>query len=103
MAKKENYYITIKGRKYDRKLIQLAEEFTSGKRDGKISINDAKRLLKIVKDNNAYTDIEKHTIEYIRENYKFTENRTNGSVQKSVNGPLKKCKKQKRKVMWNPS
>ncbi|EMN30633.1 hypothetical protein LEP1GSC083_3129 [Leptospira interrogans serovar Pyrogenes str. L0374] len=73
MAKKENYYITIKGRKYDRKLIQLAEEFTSGKRDGKISINDAKRLLKIVKDNNAYTDIEKHTIEYIRENYKFTE------------------------------
>ncbi|EMN49878.1 OmpA family protein [Leptospira interrogans str. L1207] len=73
MAKKENYYITIKGRKYDRKLIQLAEEFTSGKRDGKISINDAKRLLKIVKDNNAYTDIEKHTIEYIRGNYKFTE------------------------------
>ncbi|UOG62386.1 OmpA family protein [Leptospira noguchii] len=73
MAKKENYYITIKGRKYDRKLIQLVEEFTSGKRDGKISINDAKRLLKIVKDNNTYTDIEKHTIEYIRENYKFTE------------------------------
>ncbi|EMN26820.1 OmpA family protein [Leptospira kirschneri] len=73
MAKQENYYITIKGRKYDRKLIQLAEEFTSGKRDGKISINDAKRLLRIVKDNNAYTDIEKHTIEYIRENYKFTE------------------------------
>ncbi|EMO42611.1 OmpA family protein [Leptospira noguchii serovar Autumnalis str. ZUN142] len=73
MAKKENYYITIKGRKYDRKLIQLVEEFTSGKRDGRISINDAKRLLKIVKDNNAYTDIEKHTIEYIRENYKFTE------------------------------
>ncbi|TGM98244.1 OmpA family protein [Leptospira yasudae] len=73
MAKKENYYVTIKGRKYDRELIKLAEEFTSGKRDGRISVNDAKQLLKAVKDNNSYTDIEKHTIEYIRENYKFTE------------------------------
>lgn len=73
MAKKENYYITIKGRKYDRELIKLAEEFTSAKRDGRISVNDAKQLLKAVKDNNSYTDIEKHTIEYIRENYKFTE------------------------------
>ncbi|EQA55794.1 OmpA family protein [Leptospira kmetyi] len=73
MAKKENYYVTIKGRKYDRELIKLAEEFTSGKRDGRISVNDAKQLLKAVKDNNNYTDIEKHTIEYIRENYKFTE------------------------------
>ncbi|TGL99929.1 OmpA family protein [Leptospira barantonii] len=73
MAKKENYYVTIKGRKYDRELIKLAEEFTSGKRDGRISVNDAKQLLKAVKDNNSYTDIEKHTIEYIRENFKFTE------------------------------
>ncbi|RHX84039.1 OmpA family protein [Leptospira stimsonii] len=73
MAKKENYYVTIKGRKYDRELIQLAEEFTSSRRDGRISVNDAKQLLKAVKDNNSYTDIEKNTIEHIRENYKFTE------------------------------
>ncbi|MDV6236346.1 OmpA family protein [Leptospira ellisii] len=73
MAKKENYYVTIKGKKYDRELIQLAEEFTSQRRDGRISVNDAKQLLKAVKDNNSYTDIEKQTIEYIRENYKFTD------------------------------
>lgn len=73
MARKANNYVTIKGRKYDRELIKLAEEFTSGKRNAKISINNAKQLLKAVKDNNSYTDIEKHTIEYIRENYKFTE------------------------------
>ncbi|WP_061249591.1 OmpA family protein [Leptospira alstonii] len=73
MAKKENYYVTIQGKKYDRGLIELAQECISGKRDGRISINDAKRLLKAVKDNNSYTDIEKDTIEYIRENYKFTE------------------------------
>lgn len=73
MARKANNYVTIKGRKYDRELIKLAEEFTSGKRNAKISVNNAKQLLKAVKDNNSYTDIEKHTIEYIRENYKFTE------------------------------
>ncbi|WP_210412886.1 OmpA family protein [Leptospira gomenensis] len=73
MAKKENYYVTIKGKKYDRELIQLAEEFTAERRDGRISVNDAKQLLKAVKDNNSYTEIEKQTIEYIRENYKFTD------------------------------
>ncbi|WP_155722190.1 OmpA family protein [Leptospira weilii] len=72
MARKTNYY-AIKGRKYDRELIKLVEEFTSGKRNAKISVSNAKQLLKAVKDNNSYTDIEKHTIEYIRENYKFTE------------------------------
>ncbi|AVV51955.1 MULTISPECIES: OmpA family protein [Leptospira] len=73
MARKTNHYVTINGRKYDRELIKLAEEFTSGKRNAKISVNNAKQLLKAVKDNNRYTDIEKHTIEYIRENYTFTE------------------------------
>ncbi|AXR70138.1 OmpA family protein [Leptospira mayottensis] len=73
MARKTNYYVTIKGRKYDRELIKLAEGFTSGKRNAKISVNNAKQLLKAVKDNDSYTDIAKHTIEYIRENYKFTE------------------------------
>ncbi|WP_036095583.1 OmpA family protein [Leptospira weilii] len=73
MAKKENYYVTIQGRKYDRELIELAQECISGKRDGRISVNDAKHLLKAVQDNGSYTDIEKDTIEYIRENYKFTE------------------------------
>ncbi|TGK01759.1 OmpA family protein [Leptospira langatensis] len=73
MTKKQNYYVTIKGKKFDRGLIELADEATSGKRDGRISINDAKRLLNAVKDNNTYTDIEKKTMEYIRENYKFTE------------------------------
>ncbi|TGK03822.1 OmpA family protein [Leptospira semungkisensis] len=73
MTKKQNYYVTIKGKKFDRGLVELADEATAGKRDGRISINDAKRLLSAVKDNNTYTDIEKKTMEYIRENYKFTE------------------------------
>ncbi|MEI1279380.1 OmpA family protein [Leptospira venezuelensis] len=72
MTKKQNYYVTIKGKKYDRGLIELAEKATSGKKDGRISIADAKKLLNAVKDNNTYTDIEKKTIEYVRENFQFT-------------------------------
>ncbi len=73
MAKKQTYYVTIKGKKFDRGLIDLANSSTEGKRDGRISIGDAKKLLNAVKDNNTYTDIEKKTMEYIRENYKFTD------------------------------
>ncbi|EQA46250.1 OmpA family protein [Leptospira broomii serovar Hurstbridge str. 5399] len=73
MAKKQNYYVTINGKKYDRGLIEIADASVSGKRDGRISVNDAKKLLNAVKDNNTYTDIEKKTIEHIRENYKFTD------------------------------
>lgn len=73
MAKKQTYYVTIKGKKFDRGLIELADSSTSGKRDGRISVSDAKKLLNAVKDNNTYTDIEKKTMEYIRENYKFTD------------------------------
>lgn len=72
MTKKQNYYVTIKGKKYDRGLIELAEKATSGKKDGRISIADAKKLLNAVKDNNTYTDIEKKTMEYVRENFRFT-------------------------------
>lgn len=72
MTKKQNYYVTIKGKKYDRGLIELAEKATSGKKDGRISIADAKKLLNAVKDNNTYTDIEKKTMEYVRENFQFT-------------------------------
>jgi len=67
-----NYYTKIKGKKYDRRLVELAEGLTSGKGDGRISIQDAKTLLRVVKDSNTYSAIEKSTMEYIRKHYKFT-------------------------------
>jgi outer membrane protein OmpA-like peptidoglycan-associated protein len=53
-------------------MIELADGLTQGRGDGRISINDAKNLLRVVKDANNYSDIEKQTMEYIRKNYKFT-------------------------------
>lgn len=66
------YYRMIKGKKYDRELLDLADTSTRGRGDGRISLSDARRILKKVRDSNRYTDIEKRTISRIRDNYKFT-------------------------------
>jgi len=68
-----SYYKTINGVKMDRGLLDLADESVAGKGDGRISKADAAKLLDAVKDGDAYTDVEKATIAYIRENYKWTE------------------------------
>lgn len=69
----ENYYIEIDGKKYDRDLIDTAKKAVEGRGDGRISKADAEVLLAKVKDGNKYTAIEKETIEYIRQHYKWTE------------------------------
>ncbi|MCK5781330.1 MAG: hypothetical protein KAH10_01965 [Flavobacteriales bacterium] len=65
------YYKTIDGVKYDGDLIDAADKAIAGKGDGRISKTDAAELLKSVKDGNSYTDIEKSTMAYIRDNYKW--------------------------------
>lgn len=67
------YYKTIDGKKYDGEIIELAEKLTSGGGDGRISKADAAQLLDAVKDGDSYTDIEKSTMQYIRENFKWTD------------------------------
>ena len=68
-----SYYKTIDGKKYDGELIELAEKLTSGNGDGRLSKVDAEKLLEAVKDGNSYTDIEKYTMAYVRENFKWTD------------------------------
>lgn len=68
----ENYYRKIKGKNYDRELLELAESLTSGRGDGRISLADAQKILSAVKDADAYTDIEKRTMHYVRDHFKFT-------------------------------
>ena len=67
------YYKVIDGKKYDKELIEAAEEAVKGRGDGRISIADAKILYEKVKDGDTYSDIEKDTVKYIRENFKWTE------------------------------
>lgn len=66
------YYKKIKGKNYDGGILDIANKSVKGKSDGRISISDAKKILNTVKDGNDYTDLEKKTIQYVRDNYKFT-------------------------------
>lgn len=68
-----SYYKIIDGKKYDAELIEAAEKAVAGRGDGRVSLDDAKLLLEKVKDGNSYTDIEKDTMAYIRDNFKWTD------------------------------
>ena len=67
------YYKTIDGNKFDRELIELADKLTSGGGDWRISTEDAETIDEALRDGNSYTDIEKDTVAYLRDNYKWTE------------------------------
>lgn len=68
-----SYYRQIDGKKYDDGLLKSAEKAVAGRGDGRISLEDAKDLLEEVKDGDSYTDIEKDTVAYIRDNFKWTD------------------------------
>lgn len=67
------YYKTIDGKQYDGAIIEMAEELTKGRGDGRISMDDAGKLLNAVKDGDSYTDVEKDTMAYIRDKFKWTD------------------------------
>tara|TARA_R110002111_G_scaffold214433_1_gene277386 strand:+ start:220 stop:480 length:261 start_codon:yes stop_codon:yes gene_type:complete len=67
------YYKTIDGIKYDKELIELADKLTAGAGDGRLSRVDASELLESVKDAGVYTDVEKDTLAYLRDNYNWTD------------------------------
>tara|TARA_B110000046_G_C12998690_1_gene401190 strand:- start:915 stop:1112 length:198 start_codon:yes stop_codon:yes gene_type:complete len=62
------YYKTIDGVKYDGELIELAEKLTSGGGDGRLSKAVAGQIIEAVKDGDIYTDTEKATVKYLRDN-----------------------------------
>lgn len=69
-----SYYKTIDGKKYDGELIELADKLTNNNASNNpISKADAEELLAAVKDGSSYTDIEKDTMAYIRDNYRWTD------------------------------
>ena len=68
-----SYYKKINGKNYDKSMLDIADGSTKRKGDGRISLADSKKIIKIIKDGGKITDIEKRTINYILENYKLTE------------------------------
>jgi len=71
--KKSSYYKYIDGNRYKAITLAAAEEAISGKGDGRISKDDAKTIFDTISDGKQYTPVEKATIKYIRDNYKWTD------------------------------
>jgi len=63
-------FMEIKGKKYDRELIEIAQELTE--KEEEIKLEGSKKLFLKIKDYDDYTNIEKRTVSYIRKEFKFT-------------------------------
>ncbi len=72
-AAPKSHYKVIEGVRYDRALLEAADEAVAGRGDGRISVADAEKLFDQVADGSQYTETEKTTIRYIRDNYPFTD------------------------------
>ncbi|GAA5042979.1 hypothetical protein GCM10011506_45980 [Marivirga lumbricoides] len=66
-------YVTIDGEKYEKELIDLAKEHTTGAGEGKLSKDEVNILFKSAADGVSITETEKKTLEYIRKNFEFTD------------------------------
>jgi len=68
-----SYYKTIKGKQYDKSMLELADKSVKKKKDGRISITDARKITGVAADSGKITEIEERTLNYIQDNYNFTE------------------------------
>ena len=67
-----SHYKKIDGVSYDRAMLETADKNVNNK-DGKISLDGAKAIIKSMQDGGRVTDTEVRTLNYILENYKLTE------------------------------
>eukprot|EP00419_Tripos_fusus_P012889 CAMPEP_0172660022 /NCGR_PEP_ID=MMETSP1074-20121228/3846_1 /TAXON_ID=2916 /ORGANISM="Ceratium fusus, Strain PA161109" /LENGTH=255 /DNA_ID=CAMNT_0013475621 /DNA_START=72 /DNA_END=839 /DNA_ORIENTATION=- len=70
----DSYYKVIDGVKYDRGLLDMVERFAA---DGQVGYPEAKKLWADAQDGNKLTDIERATLKYAMETYKFTDKAAN--------------------------
>lgn len=68
-----SHYKQIDGKKYSAALLEIADGLVAGQGDGRISAEDAAELFNKLANDGQYSDLEKATIAYIRENYKWTD------------------------------
>merc|ERR1712242_50329 len=68
--------VAIGGKKYDFMIVEAAKIATSGKGDGRISEKDARLICKAARPStdgrSTYDVLEKATMAYVRQNFKFT-------------------------------
>lgn len=67
-----SYYKQINGARYDRALLDLADQLQSGPRDGRISKADGEQLANARYDGDQSTAVESRTARKIRREANFT-------------------------------
>lgn len=67
------YYKEVDNKKMDSMILRIADDSVKGSGDGRISRQDAEKILAAVIDGNKYTDIEKETVQFIYKNYHWTD------------------------------
>jgi hypothetical protein len=67
-----SYYKTIAGVRYDRSLLETADDRVDGREDGRIAEQDIQELLALAQDGRGITETEMRTLYYIHKNYRFT-------------------------------
>jgi len=68
-----SHYKQIKGIRYSAPLLSAADEMVAGQGDGRISLEDAEKLFAMLGKDGKYSDLEKRSLSYVRDNYTFTE------------------------------
>ena len=66
-------YVTIDGNKYEKELLDLAKQHTTGRGEGKLSVDEVNDLFKSAQDGPGVTETEMATLKYIRGNFEFTD------------------------------
>ena len=66
-------YVSIDGEKYEKELLELAKQHTTGAGEGKLSKDEVADLFKSANDGQGVTDTEKKTLAYIRKNFELTD------------------------------
>ena len=66
------YYKTIKGKRMDARIIELAEAAIKNSRNEQISMETAKSIVKATKDAGRITEVEKTTLLYILRKFNWT-------------------------------
>jgi len=66
-------YVSIDGVQYEKELMDLAKQHTTGAGEGKLSKDEVADLFKSAMDGQGVTDTEKRTLTYIRNNFEFTD------------------------------
>ncbi|MFN7120213.1 MAG: hypothetical protein ACK4TA_25715 [Saprospiraceae bacterium] len=67
-----SYYKIIKGIKYDKQLLDVANEFVTGEEEAEISEREMQLLVKLAQDGRSITDIERGTLYYIRQHFNLS-------------------------------